>query len=51
MPVSALPVIAKLLGVSLEELVGEEPRAAKRGLRNPGHDGQDSELMADSIPE
>jgi hypothetical protein len=29
--VSALPVIAKLLGVSLEELVGEEPRAAKRG--------------------
>jgi transcriptional regulator with XRE-family HTH domain len=31
MPVSALPVIAKLLGVSLEELVGEEPRAAKRG--------------------
>jgi len=25
------PVIAKLLGVSLEELVGEEPRAAKRG--------------------
>jgi transcriptional regulator with XRE-family HTH domain len=31
MPVSALPVIAKLLGVSLEELVGEEPRTAKRG--------------------
>ena len=31
MPVSALPKIAKLLGVSVEELIGEEPKTAKRG--------------------
>jgi transcriptional regulator with XRE-family HTH domain len=31
MPVSSLPIIAKLFGVSLEDLVGEEPKAAKRG--------------------
>jgi transcriptional regulator with XRE-family HTH domain len=31
MAVSALPVIAKLLGVSLEELIGEPPKPGKRG--------------------
>ena len=31
MPVSLLPAIAKLLGVSLEELISEEPKPAKRG--------------------
>ncbi len=31
MPVSTLPTLARLLGVSLEELLGEEPTAAKRG--------------------
>jgi transcriptional regulator with XRE-family HTH domain len=31
-PVSALPAIAKTLGVSVEELIGDEPKtAAKRG--------------------
>jgi transcriptional regulator with XRE-family HTH domain len=30
-PVSALPCLAKLLGVSLEELIGEETQPAKRG--------------------
>lgn len=31
MPVSALPVLARYLGVSLEELIGDQPRPAKRG--------------------
>jgi len=31
MPVSFLPLIARLLGVSIEELMGEEPAPAKRG--------------------
>lgn len=31
MPVSSLPRLARLLGVSLEELIGEEARPAKRG--------------------
>ena len=31
MAVSALPTLAKLLGVSLEELIGEEPKPGKRG--------------------
>ncbi len=31
MAVSALPVIAKLLGVSLEELIGEPLKPGKRG--------------------
>jgi transcriptional regulator with XRE-family HTH domain len=31
MAVSALPIIAKLLGVSLEELIGEPPKPGKRG--------------------
>lgn len=31
MAVSALPALAKLLGVSLEELIGEEPKPGKRG--------------------
>jgi transcriptional regulator with XRE-family HTH domain len=31
MAVSALPVIAKLLGVALEELIGEKPAPGKRG--------------------
>jgi len=31
-PVSALPAIARILGVSVEQLIGEEPKAAaKRG--------------------
>jgi transcriptional regulator with XRE-family HTH domain len=30
-PVSALPRIAKLLGVSIEELIGEEAKPGKRG--------------------
>ena len=30
-PVSSLPRIAKLLGVSVEELIGEDPKPAKRG--------------------
>jgi transcriptional regulator with XRE-family HTH domain len=30
-PVSTLPTLARLLGVSLEELIGEAPKAAKRG--------------------
>lgn len=30
-PVSALPEIAKLLGVSVEELIGEETKPGKRG--------------------
>lgn len=30
-PVSALPILAKSLGVSLEELIGEAPRPGKRG--------------------
>lgn len=30
-PVSSLPKIAKLLGVSIEELIGETPKPAKRG--------------------
>lgn len=30
-PVSALPVLAKSLGVSLEELIGEKPAPGKRG--------------------
>lgn len=30
--VSALPTVARLLGVSVEELVGEESRPGKRGL-------------------
>jgi transcriptional regulator with XRE-family HTH domain len=29
-PVSALPTIARILGVSVEELIGEEPKAAAR---------------------
>lgn len=29
--VSALPTVARLLGVSLEELIGEESKPAKRG--------------------
>lgn len=31
MPVSTLPTLARLLGVSLEELLGEETKAGKRG--------------------
>ena len=31
MAVSALPTIAKLLGVALEELIGEPPKPGKRG--------------------
>lgn len=31
MPISTLPLLAKALGVSIEELVGEEPRPGKRG--------------------
>ncbi|MBI3562436.1 MAG: helix-turn-helix domain-containing protein [Gammaproteobacteria bacterium] len=31
MPVSALPVLARLLGVSLEELIGDTPKPGKRG--------------------
>jgi transcriptional regulator with XRE-family HTH domain len=31
MPVSSLPLIARLLGVSIEELMGEAPAPAKRG--------------------
>jgi transcriptional regulator with XRE-family HTH domain len=31
MPVFSLPLIARLLGVSIEELMGEEPAPAKRG--------------------
>lgn len=31
MAVSALPTLAKLLGVSLEELIGETPTPGKRG--------------------
>ncbi len=31
MPISTLPLLAKALGVSLEELIGEEPRPGKRG--------------------
>ena len=31
MAVSALPALAKLLGVSLEELIGQEPKPGKRG--------------------
>ncbi len=31
MAVSALPTIAKLLGVALEELIGETPKPGKRG--------------------
>ena len=31
MPVSSLPKIAKLLGVSIEELIGEDPKPGKRG--------------------
>lgn len=31
MPISTLPLLAKALGVSLEELIGEEPRPSKRG--------------------
>ncbi|MGH8323787.1 MAG: transcriptional regulator, partial [Steroidobacteraceae bacterium] len=30
-PVSNLPKIAKLLGVSIEELIGEEAKPGKRG--------------------
>ena len=30
-PVSALPILAKSLGVSLEELIGEKPAPSKRG--------------------
>lgn len=30
-PVSSLPKIAKLLGVSVEELIGEEAKPGKRG--------------------
>jgi transcriptional regulator with XRE-family HTH domain len=30
-PVSALPILAKSLGVSLEELIGEKPAPGKRG--------------------
>lgn len=30
-PVSALPTLAKYLGVSLEELIGEKPQPGKRG--------------------
>ena len=31
MPISTLPLLAKALGVSIEELVGEQPRPGKRG--------------------
>jgi transcriptional regulator with XRE-family HTH domain len=31
MPVSSLPLIARLLGVSIEELMGEEPAPGRRG--------------------
>lgn len=31
MPISTLPLLAKALGVSIEELVGEQPRPCKRG--------------------
>lgn len=31
MPVSSLPKVAKLLGVALEELIGEETKPGKRG--------------------
>lgn len=30
-PVSALPVLARALAVSIEELIGEEPKPGKRG--------------------
>lgn len=30
-PVSALPLLARNLGVSLEELIGDQPRPGKRG--------------------
>jgi transcriptional regulator with XRE-family HTH domain len=30
-PVSSLPLIARLLGVSIEEIMGEEPVPARRG--------------------
>ncbi len=30
-PVSTLPALARALGVTVEELIGEEPKAAKRG--------------------
>ncbi len=30
-PVSMLPVLARMLGVSVEELIGEEAKASKRG--------------------
>lgn len=31
MPISTLPLLAKALGVSIEELVGEAPKPGKRG--------------------
>ena len=31
MPISTLPLLAKALGVSIEELVGEQPKPGKRG--------------------
>ncbi|MFN3402203.1 MAG: helix-turn-helix domain-containing protein [Ferrovibrio sp.] len=31
MPISTLPALARALGVSIEELIGEQPKAAKRG--------------------
>lgn len=31
MPISTLPLLAKALGVSIEELVGEAPKRGKRG--------------------
>jgi transcriptional regulator with XRE-family HTH domain len=31
MPISALPPLAKALAVSIEELVGEQPKPSKRG--------------------
>lgn len=32
MAISALPKLARLLGVSIEELIGEETKPSKRGL-------------------
>lgn len=31
MPISTLPALARALGTSIEELIGEQPKAAKRG--------------------
>ena len=33
MPVSALPILAKLLGVSLEELIGDTPKLQQQMAR------------------